>query len=515
MPSILSRATKTLLVPHSQAQALWPNAPTLQRNGTLFSLLPHDPRTHIALRAANIEAPAPILYHYDWPSADGAKPFEVQKATAALATSHQRSYILNDLGTGKTKAALWAWHYLYRTGVAKKLLVVAPLSTLKFVWARELMMTLPDIKTVVLHGSRAQRQKLLAIDADVYIINHDGLKTVVTDLYKRADIDSMIIDELAVYRNNSQRSKRMREFVKRFAWVTGLTGRPCPQSPTDVWGQCKIITPQTVPKFFRHAQSALMLQVSEYRWVPREGALETALNWMTPHVRFSLDDVVELPEAIYRTVEVEMSAEQLVAYKKLSTEFAVMVQERRITAANAGVALGKLLQVACGYVYTENPNHVVLDSAPRQQMLLELIAEASEKVIVFAPFRHLIAGLSTLFTNNDIEFAVMHGDTKNREELFNLFQNTDKFHVLLAHPGTMAHGITLHRASTIIWYSPIPSLDIYQQSNARIRRVGQSKKQLYLHLQGSAVERRIYNLLQQKAKVQDEFLEMLQNGAAT
>jgi len=513
---IVSRATGQLLVPYSpKLDSLIPGEiKTIDHDNQTFAILPHTPGTQLQLRALGIEAPAPVLFHYDWASSDGAVPFQVQKNTASLATSHQRAYILNDMGTGKTKSSLWSWRYLHNVGVAKKLLVVAPLSTMKFVWLRELRITMPEVKVAVLYGTRLRRLNLLGTDADVYIINHDGLKSIAAELYARADIDTLILDELAVYRNNSQRSKRMREFARRFTWVWGLTGRPMPNAPTDVWNQCKILTPATIPKYFRHAKSMLMLQVSQFKWVPKTDAIDTAYGWMQPSVRFALDDVVELPEAIHRTIDVDMTEEQARIYRKLSNEFAVLVQNKTITAANAGVAMGKLLQVGAGYVYTTNPQHVVLDSEPRRQMLLELVNEAPHKVIVFAPWRHLIEGLSALFTTEEIDHAVVHGDVNKRELIFNDFQNTTRYRVLLAHPACVHHGLTLTAATTIIWYSPVTSLDIYEQANARIRRVGQKEKQLFLHLQSSQIERKVYQMLRTKQRTQDAFLEMIKTSMA-
>jgi SNF2 family DNA or RNA helicase len=399
--------------------------------------------------------------------------------------------------------------------VAKKLLVVCPLSTMKFVWLKEISVTMPEVRAIVLYGTRQRRVNLLSTNADIYIINHDGLKSIAAELYARDDIDTLIIDELAVYRNNSQRSKMMREFAKRFVWVWGLTGRPMPNAPTDVWNQCKILTPGTVPKYFRHAKSMLMLQISQYKWVPKTNAIDTALAWMQPAVRYSLDDVVELPEAVHRTVDVDMTEEQALTYRKLANEFAILVQNKVITAANAGVAMGKLLQVGAGYVYTVNPEHVALDAEPRKAMLLQLVDEAPQKVIVFAPWRHLIEGLSARFTTEGIDHAVVHGDVKKREQIFNAFQNTTQYRVLLAHPGCVHHGLTLTAATTIIWYSPVCSLDIYEQANARIRRVGQKHKQLFLHLQSSQIERKVYQMLRNKQRTQDAFLEMIKTSTVT
>lgn len=509
---IISRATKQLLVPYDKVCSLFPRVRTIEHKGETFAVLPHIPRTQIQLRAAGVEVPPPILFHYDWNSADGQKPFQIQKDTAALATSHQRSFILNDMGTGKTRASLWAWRYLHETGSVQRLLVVCPLSTLKFVWLREIIMTMPEYKAVALHGSKAKRLELLAGDYDIYVINHDGLKTIVTELYERDDIDCLIIDELAVYRNNSQRSKQMREFARRFVWVMGMTGRPMPNSPTDVWAQAKILTPQRVPKYFRHAKTQLMLQVSQFKWVPKDGAVEQALAWMQPSVRYSLDDVTELPDAIYRTLNVDMTPEQERVYRKLANEFAVMVREQQLTAVNAGVAFGKLLQVGAGYVYSNNPQYVTLDSAPRKDMLLEIIAESAHKLIVFCPWRHLIDNLSTLLTENEIDHAVVHGDVTHRETIFDAFQNTTQYKVLLAHPQTVHHGLTLTAATTIVWFSPVTSLDVYEQANARIRRVGQREKQIFLHLQATPVEQKVYGMLRQKQRVQDEFLQLIKTA---
>lgn len=510
---IISKPTQRVLVPYTAPiRALWTDVPTIEHKGETFAILPHSTRTQIQLRAAGVEVPAPILWHYDWYSADGQQPFQVQKDTAALATSHQRAYILNDMGTGKTRSSLWAWRYLNKAGVAKKLLVVAPLSTLKFVWMREIGQTMPEVKVAVLHGTKEFRLAQLATHADVYIINHDGLKTIATELAARNDIDTMIIDELAVYRNNSVRSKHMREFARRFVWVWGLTGRPMPNAPTDVWAQCRILTPGNCPQYFRHAKTALMQQISQFKWVPKDGAIEQALTWMQPSVRYALDDVAELPEAIFRTTDVEMTDEQATTYRQLANQFAALVQQQKVTAANAGVALGKLLQVGCGYVYSANPLYASLDSTPRQEVLLDLLAEASHKVIVFAPWRHLIDNLSLLLTKNKIDHAVVHGGVTKREVIFNAFQNTPEYRVLLAHPACIHHGVTLTAASTIVWYSPVTSLDVYEQANARIRRVGQKQKQLFLHIQSSAVERKVYGMLRKKQRLQDEFLQLIKTS---
>ena len=151
----------------------------------------------------------------------------------------------------------------------------------------------------------------------------------------------------------------MREFAKRFAWVWGMTGRPMPQAPTDVWAQCKILTPQhgaaVFPARAQHADDRRSASTSGF---PSRTRSTPRCPGCSRRCGSALDDVVELPEAISRTIDVENTEEQLRVYRKLANEFAVMIENKQITAANAGVAMGKLLQVGAGYVYSTNPSFV-------------------------------------------------------------------------------------------------------------------------------------------------------------
>lgn len=514
---IVSRKTRTVLVPLTgQTANMFPSAPRMAHAGHDYLAVPHDVRETIMLRHLGFTIPNPILCYYDF---GDVKPFSVQRRTMDLMTTSPRAYVLNSMGTGKTKCTLWAWDYLHGKKLCGKMLVVATLSTLRFVWQAEAFATLPHRKVVVLHGTKAKRLELLAQPADIYVINHDGLKTVSAELSQRLDIDVLALDELAVYRNNSDRSKHMRKFAERFKLVWGLTGRPMPNEPTDVWAQAKIVTPNTVPRYFRQAQEILMTKISNFKWVPKADALEKAVAMLQPNVRFDLDAVVELPEVISRTIDVPMTKTQETTYKALAKEFKANIGTGQVTAVNAAVVMGKLLQVSGGWVYAQAVTLPVFkdtETMERHERLIELITENERKVIVYCPYRHAIEGLSKVLHGAHIDHAVVHGEVTGRSELFNQFQNTDKFKVLLAHPLCVAHGLTLTAADTIIWYLPITSLEIYEQANARITRIGQKHKQQILHLQSTPVERKIYALLQRKQKVQDALLEMLADatGAA-
>lgn len=507
MPIIVSKANKALVVP-APVPDYWADAPRLPDQS---AVIPHTLQNTLLLRHFGWQVPSPIATHYDW---CGGTPFRVQINTCTMLTECPRAYVLNDMGTGKTKCALWAWDFMNKAGLAKKLLVVAPLSTLNFTWAGEVRATVPGRTVKVLYGTKKERLKQLAENADIYVINHDGLKVVRKELETRADIDTLCLDELAVYRNNSERSKQMRKFAARFKIVWGMTGAPMPNEPTDVWGQAKIVTPNTVPKYRKACKEMLMTQIDQYVWRPKPEAIERAFSMLQPSVRYALSDVTELPETIFRTIDVDMSGPQKATYLKVKREMIAMIQEHKIKAVNAGAAMSKLLQIAGGWVYTTAPAFVRLDAAPRLVALFDLIQSAEHKVIVMVPYRHAIEGIGDICGRLKLPFDIcmVHGDTKDRETIFHNFQNTERYKVMLAHPGTIHHGLTLTSADTVIWYLPIASLDVYDQANARIIRTGQKHKQQILHLQSSPVERSLYSLLGRKQKIQDKLLALLEDA---
>lgn len=487
---------------------LFPTAKQVTLNGNPHLVLPHGLEETRVLRNLGYDVPAPVLTHYDWA---GGTPFDVQKKTVAMLTTNPRAYVLNGMGTGKTKSALWAFDYLRSVGMAQRMLVVGPLSTLNFTWAREIFNTLPHLSCATLHGSRQKRLERLAEDHDIYIINHDGLKVIAEDIKKRTDIDVLCLDELAVYRNGgSDRTKRTRDLARRFPWVWGMTGSPTPNEPTDAWAQCSIVTPNTVPKYFSRFREDLMQRVTQFKWTPKHDAIEKAFAAMQPAVRFTLDDILELPEVVERTVDIEMGPKQAKIYKAMKDNAYAAIAAKEITAMNAGAVLNKLLQISAGWVYAKERQVVALDNEDRLQALVDTIESTERKVIVFVPFVHALNGIEERLKKEGIDCATVSGETPrgDRDQLFNIFQNTGKLRVLVAHPQCMAHGVTLTAADTIIWFAPTTSLEIFEQANARIRRVGQKHKQLVLMFQSTDAEKRMYSRLRSKQKVQNTLLEM-------
>lgn len=488
---------------------LLPDPKKVTLGGKDMLLVPHGEAETRLLRNMGYPVPAPVAVQYDW---EGGDPFDTQIKTVSMLTMNKRAYVLNGMGTGKTKAALWAWKWLRRRGKAKKLLVVAPLSTLNFTWGSEIIRTLPGTQFEVLYGDKARRLKRLNNpDAEIFIINHDGVNVMKKELMLRTDIDTIIIDELATYRTgNTARHKTMLALVAAMKWAWGMTGSPTPRAPTDAWAQCRLLTPTTVPKFFNRFRDETMTRITQFTYLPKPNALDRVFEVMQPAVRFTLDDVVELPELVERTLDIELGARQKKVYVEMAGAAKTMIEANEITGMNAGAVLNKLLQISCGYVYTREKKVVSLDNDKRLQALIDAVEASQRKVIVFVPFVHALHSVADRLKTEGHEVGVVYGGTPQgeRSETFNIFQNTDKLRVLVAHPQCMAHGLTLTAADTIIWFAPTADLEIFEQANARIRRVGQKHKQLILMFAATAAERKMYTKLRSKQRTQNALLEM-------
>jgi SNF2 family DNA or RNA helicase len=455
-----------------------------------------------------------ILSEYSFPMSKGKQAFAFQKETCKVMVNNPHSYVLNDIGTGKTLCPLWAFSYLKSIGQAHKMLVIAPLSTLEQRWVAELMAHFPHLKFKVLHGTKENRLYRLSQNVDVYIINHHGVFVILPELMERKDIDTVTVDELSVYRNG--KSKRLtltlKELVRWRRWVWGLTGSPCPRAVTDVWGPATCITPRNVPAHFSWIRATLMYQVSPFKWLPKPGAEELAIKYLSPSVRYRLSDAAELPERVIQYYHAPMSIQQTKIYDEMNKLAIAMIEDQRIEALNAGAMMNKLLQIACGYVYTRSGEVVELDNTPRLQITLDLIDSCAQKVILYAPYKSVINGLHKMLDTNKIKHLIIHGDVpvSKRKPIFDLFQQDNDYKTLLAHPGCMSHGLDLVKATMIIWFGPVTSLDMFYQACGRIYRVGQMFKTLIAMVGGSARERKLYTLLASNEKVQNRFLELIQ-----
>lgn len=504
---LVDRQNRTLSLPYNRQLASLVKEHRVEKDRMV---VPHTYDVVKLARNLGLKAPAPIMVRYDW---NGDSPFKTQKVTAAMLTMNRRAYVLSEMGTGKTRSTLYAIDFLIREQQIQRAIVVAPLSTLTTVWYREVFRYFNHLSVGVLHGSRERRKEVLKQDHHIYVINHDGVKTVLADLLLRSDIGCVVVDELAAFRNaRTDRWKGLSALVgnRKFAW--GLTGSPTPNEPPDAWAQAKLLTPERAPKFFKNFKESTMAQVSTFRWVPRKDAKDTVYEMLQPAVRFKRDDCVELPPVIYDTREAPLTAEQKRVYTEMMRHMKMAFAAGEVNAANEGVLMSKLLQITTGFVYTRDGKAVELDNEPRMDALVELIDEAEGKVIVFVDFIHASKMVADRLAKLGYSVAQVSGETpkKVRDQIFTEFQSADLPRIIVAHPKCMAHGLTLTAASVIIWFSPTTSLDTYEQACARITRPGQTRKQLIMHLTGTPVESKLYKRLQQKASLQGALLEMFE-----
>ena len=506
--------TQQVVVPYRAdiANLLGNVAQTFQTGQGQWLALPHEIDTVRILRNLGINTPSPIMNYYDWA---GDTPFESQRITADMLTLSPRAYVLSEMGVGKTRAALYAYHFLKKMGIVNRMIVAAPLSTLVSVWENEIFECFPDLTAAVLYGDAKKRRKILAVPADIYIVNHDGVKVLAKDLEARKDIDVALIDELATYRNRNDRWKVLYPIVRRMKYAWGMTGSPTPNEPTDAYGQVRLLTPENISYSYKAFREQTMRQISQFKWIERPDANDRVRQVMQPQVRFVRAECFDLPETTYSTRMVQLDPAAKAAYKKMCDELAIQVRQHNITAANEGVKLSKLMQLAAGFIYNEDGKPQYVGGLDRMREVFRLVEEANHKVIVFAPFRFYVEVLGRAL-GGKYSTAIVHGDVpkKDRDIIFQSFQKGLTPRVIVAHPQTMAHGLTLTAADTIIWAAPITSLEIYQQANARITRSGQKNKTHIIHVQSCDAERHVYQRLQRKAKIQGALLDMFQQDTA-
>ena len=463
------------------------------------------------LRNLGYDAPAPMRDYYDWPGR--YQPFSAQREAAAFLSMYDRAFNLSELGTGKSLASLWAYDYLRSIGHFHKVLVISPLSTLERTWADEVFQHFPHLEYAVLHGSRDKRIKLLNTDADVYIINHDGVQIIEPLLVDRPDIDLVIVDEIAQAARNAgtDRWKSINKVINRHkkpraCW--GMTGTPTPNAPTDAWAQCRLISPNNVPPYFNRFKGQVMRQLSQFTWVPKQEATEIVHSVMQPAVRFTRDECIDLPPLMYETRQVTLTKEQEKAYKEMVAKLRTEADEGEITAVNEAVKMAKLVQIACGVVYTSEKDEVTIPSTPRIEETREIVRQAEGKVIVFVPFVSSV-NMVAQELSKDFSVEVIHGGVKKdeRDRIFGAFQKGKDPKVLVAQPAAMSHGLTLTAASTIVWYSCVTSNEVFEQANGRINRPGQKMSNFIIMLEGTPVEKRIYTRLRNKQKMQGALLD--------
>jgi SNF2 family DNA or RNA helicase len=289
-----------------------------------------------------------------------------------------------------------------------------------------------------------------------------------------------------------------------------LTGTPASQSPVDAYGLAKLVNPDRVPKFYGAFRDRVMQKLTQFKWIPRADSETVVHNCLQPAIRFTKAQCLDLPEMTHTTRNVPLSPQQAKYYEMLRKQLIVQAAGEEITTVNAAASLNKLLQLSGGAVYSDTGEVVQFDVSNRLSVLREVVEESSHKVLVFVPYRHAIEVVAEDLRKHGVSTAVIHGGVSagKRSDIFERFQTNPDPQVLVIQPQAASHGVTLHAANTIVYWSPVMSVETYLQCNARVHRAGQKNPSTVVHLQGSDVEKRMYKMLESKVDVHNRMIDL-------
>ena len=381
-----------------------------------------------------------------------------------------------DMGLGKTVITLTAILELIQELEVEKVLVIAPLRVARKVWQDEVNIWAHTQELRISHiiGTALRRKAAIRKDADIYCINRENTKWLV-DLHidgrkqlHRWRWDMVVIDESSSFKSRSaKRWQALRKIRQLFGPCIELTGTPSPNGLMDLWAQIYLLD-----KGERLGKTLTAFRdrwfnppgYNQFKWTPKDHA-EHEIKEKLQDICLSLreQDYLELPEVVYNYIPTYLTPEERDQYNTLERDYIVEINEQDITAVNAGVLAGKLLQLANGAVYTVAP---VWEEFHRGkiEVLLEILEEINGPCIVCYNFKSDLFRLKVALTKAKVNWDVLV-DTDSEDRW-----NDGATDVLLLHPASAGHGLNLHYsgAEHLIWFGLNWSLELYQQANARL-----------------------------------------------
>jgi len=284
----------------------------------------------------------------------------------------------------------------------------------------------------------------------------------------------------------------------------------------DAYGLAKMVNPAGVPRFFGAFRDMVMYKQTQFKWAPKRDSQDTVYKVLQPAIRFTKEECLDLPDMLYTTRDVPLTVQQQKYYDLIKKTMVALAAGAEITAVNAAGLLNKLLQISQGAAYTTEKEVIEFDITSRLNELLDVINQTSHKVIVFVNFRHVLETLEQALAKEGISTASIHGGVPagQRADIIKRFQTEADPRVLLLIPAAAAHGITLTKADTVVWWGPTSSAEMYIQGNARAHRAGQVNKVTVVRLQGSPVERRLYAMLDGKVDLHQGLVDLYKQEIA-
>ncbi len=409
------------------------------------------------------------------------KPHEYQTYASNFILNNPIAAILLEMGLGKSVITLTAINdLLFDSFEIIKVLVIAPLRVARDTWTAEIAKWehLENIRTSVAIGTEKQRREALLAEADIYLINRENVKWLVENF--NFDYDMVVIDELSSFKDHSsQRFKALRKVRPNVNRIVGLTGTPAPNGLMDLWAEIGILDMgQRLGRFIGGYRERYFLpdkrnQTTIFSYKPREGA-ENAIYEKISDICISMKslDYLNMPECVLNNVEVEMSEKEATLYQRLKKDMILPFKDGDIDAKSSVGLSNKLLQMANGAVYDEIGNAKYIHE--RKLDALEDLIEASngKPVLIAYWFKHDIQRICEKFPAVKLDTSV---DISK--------WNAGGIPIAIIHPASAGHGLNLQvGGSTLIWFGLTWSLELYQQTNARLWRQGQKNTVVIHHI---------------------------------
>lgn len=435
-------------------------------------------------------------------------PHDYQKYAIEYIKSHPITALFLDMGLGKTVTTLTAIRDLmYDAFEVKRVLVVAPLRVARDTWPDELRKWnhLKELTCSVVVGTVAERRRALQQDADIYIVNRENLAWLYEN--SRLDFDMVVLDELSSFKNHQSKRframKAMRPKVKR---IVGLTGTPTGNGLMDLWAEFRILDmgerlgryiSQYRNLYFKPDKRNGMVV---YSYKPLPGAEEAIYHQISDiTVSMKATDYLEMPELVSVAKEVRLSETEKKRYDELKKSLVLELPGGEVTSANAASLTLKLSQMANGAIYTDDKNVVNIHDR-KLEALEDLVESANGKSVLVAYwFKH---------DKDRIRERMEARELKEPQDFADW--NAGKIPVALIHPASAGHGLNLQKGGSIlIWFGLTWSLELYQQTNARLWRQGQADKTVIIQhiVAKDTIDERILNVLKHKDGTQAALID--------
>lgn len=435
-------------------------------------------------------------------------PHDYQTYATDFILENSIAAIFLEMGLGKSIITLTAIFDLcldsFEVG---KVLVIAPLRVARDTWPAEINKWehLKELDYAVAIGTEKERLEALNTPASIYLINRENVDWLINKSELSFDYDMVVIDELSSFKSHT--AKRFKSLLKvrpKIKRIVGLTGTPSSNGLMDLWAEFRILDMgKRLGRYITHYRNIFFEpdkrnQHMVFSYKPLEGA-EERIYKLISDITISMKsiDFLQMPKCVINEVPVYLSGKDYLAYCSFKEDMVASIANEEIDAVNAAVLSGKLLQMANGAIYDEKKKAHILHNG-KLDALEDLIESANGKPVLIAYwYNHDLNRIKERFSVREIKTS------KDIEEW-----NEGNIPVAVIHPASAGHGLNLQSGgSTIIWFGLTWSLELYQQTNARLWRQGQEETVVIHHIiTKGTIDEDVMKALRRKKKTQEDLI---------